>query len=402
MATIDISAGLLPPPQCYASEQDRLDAYAQALIGQIITSPEWSANTVAPASLGLYWLRLDANQNPVEVLKYNSTAPAGWARVATQFTYGVGGGVANAYTLTLTPASPGVNQAYRTGACYAFIASAANTGATTLAVDGLAAKAITKFGTVPLVANDIVANKMCVVVYDGTQFQLLNPGLNVSAAGFTPGTDRQFLRTNSTPATVWESGYITPVANYQAFPAAGGSVTFTHGFSVDPLSWDIGIICNDAGGDAGLARAIQVHLHGNLRLAGLANHLGRARHGLESFPGRQFAQGHLRPRPIVRDHLGRRQGAQASADLQGTPIGETVHHTGCVLVAGAGRVHDFFHGNRRNRDHFAVAEQEGAVLAPGHGGQAGAAAQAVEGDGEVVGLEQGQGLGLVGEEQVHL
>jgi hypothetical protein len=250
MANVDISAGLLPPPQCYASEQDRLDAYAQALIGQIITSPEWSANTVAPASLGLYWLRLDANQNPVEVLKYNSTAPAGWARVSTQFTYGVGGGAANAYTLTLTPASPGVNQAYRPGVCYAFIANAANTGATTLAVDGLAAKAITKFGTTALVANDIVANKMCVVVYDGTQFQLLNPGLNIGPAAFAPGTDRQFLRTNSTPASVWESGYITPVANYQAIPAAGSSVTFSHGLGVDPLTWDVGIICTDAGGDA--------------------------------------------------------------------------------------------------------------------------------------------------------
>jgi hypothetical protein len=250
MANVDISAGLLPPPQCYASEQDRLDAYAQALIGQIITSPEWSANTVAPASLGLYWLRLDANQNPVEVLKYNSTAPAGWARVSTQFTYGVGGGAANAYTLTLTPASPGVNQAYRPGVCYAFIANAANTGATTLAVDGLAAKAITKFGTTALVANDIVANKMCVVVYDGTQFQLLNPGLNIGPAAFAPGTDRQFLRTNSTPASVWESGYITPVANYQAIPAAGSSVTFSHGLGVDPLTWDVGIICTDVGGDA--------------------------------------------------------------------------------------------------------------------------------------------------------
>jgi hypothetical protein len=250
MANVDISAGLLPPPQCYASEQDRLDAYAQALIGQIITSPEWSANTVAPASLGLYWLRLDANQNPVEVLKYNSTAPAGWARVSTQFTYGVGGGAANAYTLTLTPASPGVNQAYRPGVCYAFIANAANTGATTLAVDGLAAKAITKFGTTALVANDIVANKMCVVVYDGTQFQLLNPGLNIGPAAFAPGTDRQFLRTNSTPASVWESGYITPVANYQAIPAAGSSVTFSHGLGVDPLTWDVGIICTDVGGNA--------------------------------------------------------------------------------------------------------------------------------------------------------
>jgi len=251
MPEINLTAGVLPPPACFASEQDRLDAYAAAMIAQFATSPEWAANAVAPANLGLYWLRLDANGNPVEVLKYNTTAPAGWARVQTQFTYGVGGGAANAYTVTLSPTSPGVNQAYRTGVCYAFIANAPNTGATTVAVDGLAAKAVTKFGTVPLVANDIVANQMCVVVYDGTRFQLLNPGLNIGPAAFAPGTDRQFLRTNSTPASVWESGYITPVASYQAIPAAGASVTFSHGFTVDPLAWDIGIICTDATGDAG-------------------------------------------------------------------------------------------------------------------------------------------------------
>ena len=249
MPTIDITAGELPPPQCYASEQDRLEAYAAALIAQQTVAPEWEATAGSP----LYWLRLDANANPIEILKYSATAPAGWARVQTQFTYGVGGGAANAYTVTLSPTSPGVNQAYRTGVCYAFIANAPNTGATTVAVDGLAAKAVTKFGTIPLVANDIVANQMCVVVYDGTRFQLLNPGLNVGTANITPGTNRQFLRTNSTPATVWESGYITPVASYQAIPAAGASVTFTHGLTVDPLTWDVGIICTDAGGDAGYA-----------------------------------------------------------------------------------------------------------------------------------------------------
>ena len=214
------------------------------MIAQQTVAPEWEANAVSPpAGSPLYWLRLDANANPIEILKYNTTAPAGWARVQTQFTYGVGGGAANAYTVTLSPTSPGVNQAYRTGVCYAFIANAPNTGATTVAVDGLAAKAVTKFGTVPLVANDIVANQMCVVVYDGTRFQLLNPGLNVGTANIAPGTDRQFLRTNSTPATVWESGYITPVASYLAVPAAGGSVTFSHGLGVDPLTWDIGIVC---------------------------------------------------------------------------------------------------------------------------------------------------------------
>jgi hypothetical protein len=250
MPEINLTAGVLPPPACFASEQDRLDAYAAAMIAQFATSPEWAANAVAPANLNLYWLRLDANGNPVEVLKYNTTAPAGWARLTTQFTYGVGGGAANVYTVTLSPASPGVNQAYRTGATYAFGAASANTGASTLSVDGLAAKAITKYGTVPLVANDMVNGQMCVVVYDGTRFQLLNPGLNIGPAAFAPGTDRQFLRTNSTPASVWESGYITPVANYQAIPAAGSSVTFSHGLGVDPLTWDIGIICTDAAGNA--------------------------------------------------------------------------------------------------------------------------------------------------------
>jgi hypothetical protein len=250
MPEINLTAGVLPPPACFASEQDRLDAYAAAMIAQFATSPEWAANAVAPANLGLYWLRLDANGNPVEVLKYNTTAPAGWARLTTQFTYGVGGGAANVYTVTLSPASPGVNQAYRTGATYAFGAASANTGASTLSIDGLAAKAITKYGTVPLVANDIVNGQMCVVVYDGTRFQLLNPGLNIGPAAFAPGTDRQFLRTNSTPASVWESGYITPVANYQAIPAAGSSVTFSHGLGVDPLTWDVGIICTDVGGNA--------------------------------------------------------------------------------------------------------------------------------------------------------
>ena len=250
MPEINLTAGVLPPPACFASEQDRLDAYAAAMIAQFATSPEWAANAVAPANLGLYWLRLDANGNPVEVLKYNTTAPAGWARLTTQFTYGVGGGAANVYTVTLSPASPGVNQAYRTGATYAFGAASANTGASTLSIDGLAAKAITKYGTVPLVANDMVNGQMCVVVYDGTRFQLLNPGLNIGPAAFAPGTDRQFLRTNSTPASVWESGYITPVANYQAIPAAGSSVTFSHGLGVDPLTWDVGIICTEVGGNA--------------------------------------------------------------------------------------------------------------------------------------------------------
>jgi len=242
MPEINLTAGTLPPPACYASEQDRLDAYAAAIIAQYSAPPEWSAGMVPPADLALYWLRLDSNQNPVEVLKYNTTS-GGWARVQTQFTYGVGAGVANAYTITLSPVSPNAIQAYRTGVCYAFVANLSNTGATTVDVDARGVKAITKFGTAPLVAGDMVSGQMCVVVYDGTRFQLLNPGLNVGPVNFSPGTDRQFLRTNSTPATVWESGYITAVASYVAIPLPGATASFAHGMSVIPLSWSIGIIC---------------------------------------------------------------------------------------------------------------------------------------------------------------
>jgi len=250
MPEINLTAGTLPPPACYASEQDRLDAYAAAIIAQYSAPPEWSAGAVAPADLSLYWLRLDSNQNPVEVLKYNTTS-GGWARVQTQFTYGVGAGVANAYTVTLSPVSPNAIQAYRTGVCYAFVANLSNTGATTVDVGTRGVKAITRFGTTPLVAGDMVSGQMCVVVYDGTRFQLLNPGFNVGPVNFSPGINRQFLRTNATPATVWESGYITPVASYQSIPASGFAVTFFHGLGVDPLTWDIGIICTTA--DVGYA-----------------------------------------------------------------------------------------------------------------------------------------------------
>jgi hypothetical protein len=33
------------------------------------------------------------------------------------------------------------------------------------------------------------------------------------------------------------------VASYQAIPASGFAVTFSHGLGVDPLTWDIGIVC---------------------------------------------------------------------------------------------------------------------------------------------------------------
>lgn len=58
-------------------------------------------------------------------------------------------------------------------------AAGANTGATTLNLNSLGAKNITKKGTTALAAGDIPAGAMFEVAYDGTQFQLLNVGTDV-------------------------------------------------------------------------------------------------------------------------------------------------------------------------------------------------------------------------------
>lgn len=79
------------------------------------------------------------------------------------------GGSSNAYTL----AASRVMAAYTTGDLYTFIANHSNTGASTLNVDSLGAKAIQKH-TAALTGGEIVSGGIYTVVYDGTQFQLLN------------------------------------------------------------------------------------------------------------------------------------------------------------------------------------------------------------------------------------
>jgi hypothetical protein len=74
-------------------------------------------------------------------------------------------------TGTLSPALA----AYATGQMFYFVAGATNTSAVTLNIDSLGAKSVTRHGSTALVAGDILSGEVCVVVYDGTRFQLLNP-----------------------------------------------------------------------------------------------------------------------------------------------------------------------------------------------------------------------------------
>jgi hypothetical protein len=77
------------------------------------------------------------------------------------------GGTVDAITLTPSPSTNG----YQVGLELLFIASGANTGATTVDVSSLGAKAITKNGATALSAADIASGAMVRIVYDGTRFQ---------------------------------------------------------------------------------------------------------------------------------------------------------------------------------------------------------------------------------------
>lgn len=103
--------------------------------------------------------------------------------------YAADGGANDSYSITLSPAPA----AYTTGMVLHFKANTANTGAATINVNSLGAKTIKKNYNSDLEDNDIKANQLVSIIYDGTNFQLLSPvsnlvgGLISSASGSTNG-----------------------------------------------------------------------------------------------------------------------------------------------------------------------------------------------------------------------
>lgn len=84
-------------------------------------------------------------------------------------------------TNTITGSCPAIS-AYVAGQTFKFVAAGANTAAATLNVGSLGAKAITKNGSAALGAGDIPSGAVVEVVYDGTQFQLVNVAFAAGAS----------------------------------------------------------------------------------------------------------------------------------------------------------------------------------------------------------------------------
>lgn len=85
-------------------------------------------------------------------------------------------------TNALVANSDPVSTAYTLGHVYYFVATADNTGAVTININGLGAKSITKSGSTALAAMDIRAGQSYSIFYDGTRFQL-SSGISQAAGG---------------------------------------------------------------------------------------------------------------------------------------------------------------------------------------------------------------------------
>jgi len=142
-------------------------------------------NDIATALTGS--LSKDGQTTPTGNLPMGGFAHTGVANATVRTQYATAGQTQDSTTTLLTSVS-GTNTivasaalgmtAYATGQVFTFIPVATNTGATTININAIGAKAITKNGTTALESGDIIANIPYQIFYDGTQFQLLAVAYN--------------------------------------------------------------------------------------------------------------------------------------------------------------------------------------------------------------------------------
>src|SRR5690606_38839285 len=134
------------------------------------------------------------------------TADARYATGASvqngQFVYAVDTGTANNYIASLSPTLT----SYTAGLGIRLKVAHNNTGASTININGLGNKAITYSNASAIGSGDMVAGMIALLMYDGTQFQLLNP-FTTAGVYATPNQVQQnsfiyFADTSGTPNSI--------------------------------------------------------------------------------------------------------------------------------------------------------------------------------------------------------
>jgi|SRR5215469_9144571 len=157
-----------------------------------------------------------------------------WLNDVNTNTYTILASVAGTNTLTAIGPST-VTVGYPRGVAFRFLPINANTGAVTINISGLGVKNITKAGTVPLVANDLLVGSWAYIAYDGTQFQLINPQTIDLTKG--DGTILPILNGGTGVTTINPVGNCRLVksgANLVLQPYQGNKLAFPAGYASIP------------------------------------------------------------------------------------------------------------------------------------------------------------------------
>ena len=109
--------------------------------------------------------------------------------------YAAAGGTANVLTINLSPAIT----AYAAGQMFFIKASASNTAAATININSVGAKNIYYLGNA-LTGYEITSGEIFQIVYDGTQFELLNPSNRLGCVAYQTGGQAVLVSTD-TPIT---------------------------------------------------------------------------------------------------------------------------------------------------------------------------------------------------------
>lgn len=149
----------------YASADNVLGVLAKGTANQILqinsgaTAPEW---TSTPTLNGM---------------TVNGAFSAATSTISN-LNFGVDSGSTDDYAITLSPAPA----SYARGMQITFIANTANTGACAINVNGLGAKSLKMKTNQDPTDNYIVSDTAVLAVYDGTNFQMIQPAAIVTAA----------------------------------------------------------------------------------------------------------------------------------------------------------------------------------------------------------------------------
>ncbi len=131
-------------------------------------------------------------------------------------------GVPNAYAIAPSPA---LTQ-YIVGMPMGFQAANANSGASTLDINGLGAKPLVHADNEALALDDILAGQMVVVIYDGANFRMVSPVPGVATEVWVNGT----LAAYATQA--WANGTFAALSQFAASLGSPGYMKLPGGFII--------------------------------------------------------------------------------------------------------------------------------------------------------------------------